>query len=114
MTATKLTKSKIDRFQHRGGWDVRWDNVITGLGVRVYPSQKMAFVLSYRTGGRKRLMVLGRYGVLTLDQARARARKHLVQVRDGADPLHEKQRAAAGRTFDDLLDTYIVRHAKVH
>ena len=42
MTATKLTKTKIDGFVYSGvplkrGWsaDIRWDSVVTGLGVRV-------------------------------------------------------------------------------
>ena len=111
----KLTKRAIDSFRYDGGWDVRWDDDIPGFGVRVYPSGKKAFVLSYRTKGRKRLMVLGRYGAdLTLDQARERAQKHLVNVRDGTDPLEERQKAAQGRTFGGLITSYIERHAKVH
>ena len=111
----KLTKRAIDSFRYRGGWDVRWDADVPGFGIRLYPSGKKAFVLSYRASGRKRLMVLGRYGAdLTLDQARERAQKHLVQVRDGADPMEERRRAAQGRTFGDLIDTYVERHAKVH
>ncbi len=66
----KLTTKSIRAFEYHGGWDVRWDDVVTGLGVRIYPSGKKAFVLSYRAQGRKRLMVLGRYGTVTLDEAR--------------------------------------------
>ncbi len=111
----KLKKRTIDSFRYDGGWDVRWDDEIPGFGIRVYPSGKKAFVLSYRTKGRKRLMVLGRYGAdLTLDQARERAQKHLVNVRDGTDPLEERQRAVQGQTFGDLITSYIERHAKVH
>ncbi len=111
----KLTKRAIDSFRHRDGWDVRWDDDIPGFGIRLYPSGKKAFVLSYRASGRKRLMVLGRYGAdLTLDQARERAQKHLVQVRDGTDPIEERRRAAQGRTFGDLIESYVERHAKVH
>jgi hypothetical protein len=57
-----------------GPWDVRWDDAVTGLGLRVYPSGKKAFVLSYRAGGRKRLMALGPFGVRTVEQARDLAR----------------------------------------
>jgi hypothetical protein len=60
----KLTKRSIDAFRYRGGWDVRWDNDIPGFGVRVYPSGKKSFVLSYRNAwGKKRLLVLVRYPV---------------------------------------------------
>ena len=44
----KLTKRSIDAFRYGGGWDVRWDYEIPGFGVRVYPSGKKSFVLSYR------------------------------------------------------------------
>ncbi len=72
----KLTKRAIDSFRYRGGWDVRWDADTPGFGVRVYPSGKKSFVLSYRNArGKKRLFVLGRYGAdLTLDQARRQSR----------------------------------------
>ena len=91
MATGKLTKAKIDGFIYSGapvknGWsrDIRWDSAIAGLGVRVYPeSNKKSFVLAYRQHGRKRLMVLGRNGILTLDQARDTARRHLVSVGDG-------------------------------
>ncbi len=70
-----LTKRALDAFRYRGGWDVRWDDQIPGFGVRIYPTGKKAFVLSYRAEGRKRLMVLGRYGAdLTLEEARTKAR----------------------------------------
>ena len=115
MSSEKLTKRKIDSFRYAGGWDVRWDNDVSGLGVRLYPSGKKAFVLSYRAGGRKRLMVLGRYGAdLTLDQARERGRKHLVQVRDGKDPLDERRKVGQGETFADLEREYVEHHAKPH
>ena len=68
-----LTKRKIDSFEYEGqngSRDVRWDDRLPGFGVRIYPNGKRSFVLSYRCHGRKRLMVLGPYGVLTLEQAR--------------------------------------------
>ncbi len=109
----KLTKRAIDSFRHRGGWDVRWDGAIPGFGVRIYPSGKKAFVLSYRVQGQKRLGVLGRYGVdLTLDQARTKAAKFLTKIRDSIDPFAEQRSAAKGSTFGDLIDHYIEAYAK--
>ena len=110
-----LTKRSIDSFRYRGGWDVRWDGTVPGFGVRVYPSGKKAFVLSYRARGRKRLMVLGRYGAdLTLDQARTRARKERVKVGEGVDPLEEKRAAGRGRTFGDLMDDFMEKYVQVN
>lgn len=111
----KLTKRAIDAFKYEGGWDVRWDDQMPGLGVRIYESGKKSFVLSYRANGRKRLMVLGRYAAdLTLDQARKRAESMRVKVNEGGDPLEEKRKAAVGQTFHDLVAAYIEKHAKLH
>ena len=114
MPAEKLTKSKIDRFTYSGGADVRWDTLVTGLGLRIYPSGRKSFMLSYRNAhGEKQRMTLGRFGSeLTLDQARALAKDHLSAVRHGRDPLKEKQEAAQGETIQDLITAYIERHAK--
>ena len=109
---TKLTNKAIRAWTYRGGWDVRWDRAVTGLGLRIYPSGKKSFVLSYRSSGRKRLMVLGTFGVMTIDEARVDARKKLVKARDGKDPLDESRRAAKGQTFGDLAAAYIEDHAK--
>ena len=49
----RLTTKAIKAFKHSDGWDVRWDDAVPGLGVRVYPSGKRSVVLSYRVGGCK-------------------------------------------------------------
>ena len=115
----KLTKRSIDAFRYRGGWDVRWDYEIPGFGVRVYPSGKKSFVLSYRNArGKKRLLVLGRYGAdLTLDQARTRAVRERGRITEGVDPVGERKAARAttltpDTTFREVLDSFIDKYAK--
>ena len=113
----KLTKRLIDSVTYAGGEgrrDVRWDSLLPGFGLRIYPNGKKAFVLSYRANGRKRLMTLGTYGVLTLDQARAAARQHLASVIGGDDPLEKRKLAAKAETVKDLCLAYMERHAKPH
>lgn len=115
MTTLKLTKRAIDAFTYEGDGksrDVRWDSTLPGFGVRIYPTGRKAFLLSYRTRGRKRMMALGAFGTLTLEQARTRARKLLVQVRDGIDPLEEKRSAGRGATFRDLIEDFMSRHVE--
>jgi integrase len=82
--------------------------------VRLYPAGAKGFVLSYRVHGRKRLMVLGAYGVLTLDQARREARKLLVAVEAGGDPLNDRWKESKGQTVRELCLAYLERHAKPH
>ncbi len=115
----KLTKRLIDSFLYRGGWDVRWDDDIPGFGVRLYPSGKLSFVLSYRNGRRKkRLLVLGRYGAdLTLGQARARVIKERGRITEGADPAAERKAARTtaitpDATFRAVLNSFTDKYAK--
>ncbi len=117
MAVKKLTKKAIDSFHYEGDGksrDVRWDGEVSGLGLRLYPSGRKSFVLSYRIGGRKRLLALGDFGTLTIEQARKRARRHLGAIEDGIDPLEERRKAGQGRTLGELIETYVERHAKVH
>lgn len=112
----KLTKGDIDRATYHGGqqgneWDVRWDSFLPGFGVRIYPSGRKAFILRYRANGSKRLLTLGMYGVLTLDQARHLARQRLGEVSGGEDPLENKRKAAQGETIKALCEAYLERHA---
>ncbi len=61
----KLTKRYIDAARYEGDGssrDVRWDGAMPGFGLRIYPSGRKSFVLSYRTSAaRKRMIVLGAY-----------------------------------------------------
>ena len=119
----KLTHRTIDEAEYGGALFagkpsrfVLWDEAISGLGLRIFPSEKKSFVLSYRSDGRKRLMSLGRYGVLTLDQARRKARKFLAQADEGIDPLEEKRKRnrelRRAHTVADLCDAFLERHAR--
>ncbi len=111
----KLTLKSIAAFKHKGGWDVRWDDAVPGFGVRVYPSGKKSYVISYRSGGQKRLMVLGPVGIFeTVEGARNLAREKLVAAKKGADPLEQRRREGQGEIFADLIDAYMKDHAKPH
>lgn len=121
----KLTKKAIDAAVYdrksvtRNGksiypQQIHWDNDLTGFGLRVYPSEKKSFVISYRANGRKRIMTIARYGRKTLEQARSLAKVKLGAVEGGADPLEEKQRKAKGETVRDLCAAYMELYAKEH
>jgi integrase len=68
-------------------------------------------VLSYRAKNRKRQATLGLYGPLTVQQARKRAHRMLVQVFDGEDPVQEKRHYRASPTLADLAERYMEEHA---
>ena len=54
---------------------ILWDGQIKGLGCKIFPSGRKAYVPSYRIGRRKRLATLGRYPELRLRDARDVARE---------------------------------------
>jgi integrase len=98
-----LTKRSIDAATYAGKDNSRcvlWDDDPRGLGLRIFPSGHKSFLLSYRIATRKKLMTLGDYGVLTLDEARKRAKRELAAIEnDDADPLATKrQRDLEART----------------
>lgn len=123
--AVKLNKTVIEKAQYsgrqdaKGGWTrcMLWDNQIPGLGLRIFPSGRKAFVLRYRIDGRARLITLGDFGPLTVDMARTKAHEHLAGIEmQGADPLKERRRriVESQATLGKLLVEYIERHAKPH
>lgn len=114
-----LTKRLIDSRRYGGGSDIWWDKKLPGFGVRIYPSGRKSFVLSYRNArGKKRLLVLGRYGAdLTLDQARTKAVKERGRITEGTDPVAERKVArtttlSPDTAFREVLDSFISKYAK--
>ena len=112
----KLTKRLIDGLKAMDKELWEWDTEVKGFGVRVLPSSgTKSYVLQYRTkAGRERRLTLGRHGVLTVEEARGMARKHLVAVSDGADPAGNRAALRASPTVNDLLDRHIETHVKAH
>jgi integrase len=103
-------------------WTWLGDGEVPGFGVKVYggtkkrPGGRKVYALRYRTtGGRQRMTTLGDHGVLTVKQARDRARAEKVRVLDGEDPQAEKQREAASiGTVGVLLTRWVDDYAKAH
>ena len=123
----KLTKRAIDAARYTGKVSGRkaarcvlWDTLVPGFGVRLFPSGRKVFVIQYRPEGSRmvRMMALDAFGVVTLDQARRRARRELAAISEGRDPLEEraKKRAASRRksveTVADLSAKWIEEYAK--
>ena len=116
MTASdRLTKKLIDGLSYEaeeGMKDIRWDADMPGFGVRIYPSGKKSFVLSYRSKGKKHLFTVGQYGKVTLEQARDIAKKRFGEIADDKNPLltrkasKKKHEWTVKRAFNDFLNKY--------
>ena len=86
---------------------ILWDKQVTGLGCKVFPSGRKAFVLSYRVAGRKRLATLGRPSEMSVKAAREKAGAELVRIREGeADPLQRRRELREAPTVSDALERF--------
>lgn len=91
-----------------------FDTNTPGLCLRVSPGGTRTWQLHYtRPTGKRARITLGRFSDddLTLAKARTKAREARGTVRDGGDPLAERNAKAAAMTVRDLVESYISRHA---
>ena len=105
----RLTKRTVDALTPPGeGQTFLWDRELRGFGVRIIPSGLKTFILQYRNAeGRSRRIVLGRYGVMTVEKAREQARIKLGAVAAGADPAEESAASREAITVAEVCDWYL-------
>lgn len=109
----KLTKQAVDALKPskvgvQGLYSFAWDQELRGFGVQVMASGLKSFVVQYRNAERRsRRIVIGRYGVLTVEEARKKAKAILGEIADGGDPAEKN--AASGKTLTvaEICDWYI-------
>jgi hypothetical protein len=92
----KLTKTTVDQLAPTPPHQrlVR-DSELRGFALRITPAGIKAFVLEKRIQGRVRRVTIGRYGELTVAQARTRAQQLLGEIALGEDPVANRKRARA-------------------
>src|SRR5690348_13219868 len=100
------TKAKVGTV----GYTMVWDTQVTGFGLQVRPTGTKTFILVYRTSGRVRRLTLGRYGRVTVDQARNAAKHYNGVIALGGDPVVERKQNRAAKTFDEVFRLYIEEH----
>jgi integrase len=90
-----LTKREIDALKPGPKRQPYPDGKVPGLSLVVAPNGTKSFVLQYRplNSGIPKRITVGRYGTVTLQQARDIALKELAKVRNGEDPAEERKQA---------------------
>jgi integrase len=109
MPTSKLTKRTIDAVISPASKQlIYWDTEIKGFGLRVLPSGLKTFIVQYRNAeGIQRRMNLGRFGILTVEQARDLARLKLAAVIIGQDPADEARQSRNAMTVAEMCDWYL-------
>jgi integrase len=96
----RLLKRTVDAAKpQRARYDL-WDDALPGFALRVAPAGKKSFFVRYRLRGLgrrspKRFMTIGRYGAVTVEQAREAAQSILGDVAKGLDPATAQRTAQA-------------------
>ena len=86
---------------------VMWDDDVRGFGCRIFKGGQKSFVILYRMNGKLKWVTLCRVGEMSLKDARQRAAKELMDIRDGGDGLHAKRDAIKhAPTFADVWTRY--------
>jgi hypothetical protein len=102
----KLTKRMLDSFVPETDRQLLFDSELSGFGIRVMRSGVRTFFVQYRTAGgrrgRKRRVTIGRYGPLTVEQARVAAKQMLGEVAHGGDPAATRKARKTAPTVAEL------------
>jgi integrase len=85
---------------------------VPDLALRVTPSGVKRWTVRYRHRGRLRRLTLGDVAVVSLADARARARDALGDAGKGEDPAAGKQAGRKAETLGELADLYLTKWAK--
>lgn len=110
-STTLITKRVIDAAASAAKRYDIWDSQVSGFGVRIGLTGIKTFVVRYRAegGGRnapKRYVTVGRYGALTVEQARKKAKELLAAVTVGNDPASERNAKRMELKMSALVDLY--------
>jgi len=105
----KITKAQVDRMQPG---DVLQDTELKGFRVRCQGKSK-SFIAYYRINRRQRWFTLGRYGVLTVEQARLKAKEVLGSVAGGHDPAAQKDAFRKAPTVAECSELFLAHHVQV-
>jgi Arm DNA-binding domain/Phage integrase, N-terminal SAM-like domain len=113
MAKVKLTKTAVEAAMFGAkAYELR-DTVVPGFLLKVTPAGRKIFMVQYRTnGGERRKPAIGRFGELTVEQARSIAQDWLADVRKGKDPSAEKRAARDAPSVKGLCAKSIEDYSK--
>ena len=113
MPKIKLTKTAVDAASPKErDYELR-DTMIPGFLVKVTPAGRKIFMVAYVAhNGQRRKPAIGRYGEITVEQARGIAQDWLAEVRRGVDPSAERAAARQAPTVKELFDQFMTDYSE--
>lgn len=113
MPRVKLTKTVVDAARPQTvPYEIR-DAAIPGFLLKVTPTGRKVFMVAYvANNGQRRKPAIGRFGELTVEQARVIAQDWLADVRKGKDPGAEKSVARRAPTVKELFDRFLTDYSE--
>jgi integrase len=109
----KFTQASVDRFKMPDGKSehIEFDDNMPGFGLRVRANGKehRTFIVQYKIGAKHRRVTLGNVKKVTLENARAEAKRIFGKIAHGKDPAAEKEvfRDKAAHTFGATITKYL-------
>jgi hypothetical protein len=106
-----LTKRVVEAASPKEERYILWDSKLSGFGVRVETGGSKSFIVRYRAGGGgrtapRRYATVGRFGALTVEQARKEAKALLGAAAKGEDPAGDRQAKRREMSVTALIDLY--------
>lgn len=90
-----------------------FDDKLTGFIMEVRATGTITFYIRYNDArGTQREIRLGRYGEVTVDQARRRAQELRAEAALGGDPARDRDKLKAIATFSEFVENRYLPHAK--
>ncbi|MDP3267859.1 MAG: integrase arm-type DNA-binding domain-containing protein [Legionella sp.] len=108
--AVKLTKSIVDKINPVLDKDQVFyrDENLKGFTLRVTSTGMKSFVVETRIEGKVKRITLGKYGVITVEEARKQAKTFLGQIARGDNPIAEKKsNKIKTMTLDSVFNDYL-------
>lgn len=106
----RFTKKRLETIAKPSSRTRYYDDAIEGLIVDVSPNLVISFrVYKWLASENKPLSItLGKFPSMTIEQARAQSKKHLLEISDGKNPVKEKQaKLKESYTLDFVFADYL-------
>jgi integrase len=107
----QITKTALDRLkcdpETSTGYTIFYDSSLKGFGVRVTKDGTKSFILRFSYQKKRKVVTLGQYGILTLDEGRKLAMKAQRDLALGENPFLGKKSL---HTVSEFMEIYWKRH----